>query len=102
MRLSRAISANIIEVVYGMRVSDESNMYLAASRKEVEIFSEVVTPGRYVVELFPALARLPSWFPGAQFKKDAEKWRPNVNFAQTLLYGTVERGMVGHNAIDSS
>ena len=60
----------------------------------MEIFSEVMTPGRYLVEHFPALAHIPSWFPGAKFKRDAEKWRPNINFSQTLLYETVERAMV--------
>ena len=80
--------------MYGIRVTDESSTYLVSARKEVEIFSEVMTPGRYLVEHFPALAHIPSWFPGAKFKRDAEKWRPNINFSQTLLYETVERAMV--------
>ena len=102
MRLSRAISANIIEVVYGRRIADDGDAYLAAVRKEIEIFSDVMTPGRYLVEVFPFLARLPSWFPGVKFKKDAQKWRPNINLGQALLYDAVEHGMVSGHIVDSS
>ena len=102
MRLSRAISANIIEVVYGRRIADDGDAYLAAVRKEIEIFSDVMTPGRYLVELFPWLVYLPSWFPGARFKRDADKWRPSINFAQNLLYDTVQRAMVSSRIVDAS
>ena len=85
-----------------MRITDEANTYLVASRKEGEIFNDVVTPGRYHVELFPWLVYLPSWFPGARFKRDANQWRPSVNFAQNLLYDTVQRAMVSSQNVDSS
>ena len=102
MRLSRAISANIIEVVYGRRIADDGDAYLAAVRKEIEIFSDVMTPGRYLVEVFPFLTHLPSCFPGVKFKKDAQKWRPNINLGQALLYDAVERGMLSGHIVDSS
>ena len=63
-----------MDVVYGMRDADENDKYITIAERGAAVFSEVAAPGRYLVELFPALAHVPAWLPGAQFKRDAAKW----------------------------
>lgn len=41
-------------------------------------FSLAFIPGKYLAESFPILRFLPSYFPGAQFKRDAAAWYPKV------------------------
>lgn len=38
-------------------------------------FSAAVTPGAFLVDVLPFLRHVPSWFPGAGFKRTAKEWR---------------------------
>ena len=92
--MSRVIGASIMEVVYGIELT-EGDKFLSIAKKGADIFSKALTPGRYLVELFPVLAHLPTWFPGAQFKRDVAKWLPDSNAVPQVPYNTVKRAMVG-------
>ena len=60
-----------MRVVYGIEVDEEPERgYLEIAEEMMERFSFVFTPGKYLVETFPALRFLPSWMPGAEFKRD--------------------------------
>ncbi|KAI0739092.1 O-methylsterigmatocystin oxidoreductase [Daedaleopsis nitida] len=70
--------ATVIEVVYG-NVAEDNNRYIALAERGADIFINVMTPGRYIVEAIPVLRYLPSWFPGAKFKRDAARWKQEVD-----------------------
>lgn len=55
-----------------------------------ELIETAVVPGKYLVELFPALQHLPAWFPGTGFKKDASAALEKVLDFKRILY---EEGM---------
>ncbi|KAH9941591.1 O-methylsterigmatocystin oxidoreductase [Epithele typhae] len=93
----RTLSATIMEVVYGIRVENEDNEYVSIVEKGGRIFGEVVAPGRFLVELLPALAYLPAWMPGAGFKRNAAKWNKDIKAlrdaegsARTSIDGTID------------
>ena len=67
-----------MDVVYGMRDADENDKYITIAERGAAVFSEVAAPGRYLAELFPALAYVPAWLPGARFKRDAAKWAQDM------------------------
>ncbi|EIW55318.1 O-methylsterigmatocystin oxidoreductase [Trametes versicolor FP-101664 SS1] len=77
-----AFSATIMDAVYGIVVAERDDPVLARAEKVTARFSNIVTPGKYLVEVLPALRFLPSWLPGAQFKRNAEKWRPEIAAAR--------------------
>lgn len=79
---SSAFSATIMDAVYGIVVAERDDPVLARAEKVTARFSNIVTPGKYLVEVLPALRFLPSWLPGAQFKRNAEKWRPEIAAAR--------------------
>ncbi|KAM5531521.1 hypothetical protein V8D89_014786, partial [Ganoderma adspersum] len=87
------IGASIMEVVYGIELT-EGDKFLSIAKKGADIFSNALSPGRYLVELFPVLAHLPSWFPGAKFKRDIARWLPDSNAVPQIPYNTVKRAMV--------
>ncbi|KAJ7468777.1 hypothetical protein FB451DRAFT_1401131 [Mycena latifolia] len=37
-------------------------------------FSEIMCPGAFLIEVLPILKYVPSWFPGANFKRLAKKY----------------------------
>ena len=64
-----------MDIAYGIKVQESGNSYISLATEVMRRASEAVIPGTYLVDLFPILAYLPSWFPGAGFKKKAAQWR---------------------------
>ncbi|KIJ41713.1 hypothetical protein M422DRAFT_229524 [Sphaerobolus stellatus SS14] len=65
----------IMDVVYGYTVTSTNDPYIKIIERAQAAFSESVKPGRFLVETFPFLQYIPSWVPGAGFKRLAKQWR---------------------------
>ena len=72
------LGETVMDVVYGLRVADKNDKYIAIAERGARVFSEVAAPGRWLAEIFPALAYVPAWFPGAQFKRNANRWKKDM------------------------
>ncbi|TFK80369.1 CyP450 monooxygenase [Polyporus arcularius HHB13444] len=72
------IGAMIIRVAYGLEVIGENDKYIKIAEDAMDCFNIVFQPGRYLVQTFPSLRRIPSWFPGAGFKREFAAWFPVV------------------------
>uniref|UniRef100_A0A8H8CLQ4 Cytochrome P450 n=1 Tax=Psilocybe cubensis TaxID=181762 RepID=A0A8H8CLQ4_PSICU len=68
-------AATIMRVVYGIRIKDSTDPSVAAAEKALEILNTAGTPGAFLVDVLPILKYVPSWLPGAGFKKKAAKWK---------------------------
>jgi len=62
---------NIISSAYGIPVNDSNHPFLKLSIKAAHGLAEAGNPGTYLVDVFPMLKYVPSWFPGAGFKRRA-------------------------------
>ncbi|KAI0683656.1 cytochrome P450 [Cerioporus squamosus] len=74
----RLFGALIIRVAYGIDVDKTDVDYLGIAEEAMHNFSMAFQPGKHLVESFPILRFLPSFFPGAQFKRDAVEGYPIV------------------------
>ncbi|KAJ7750432.1 cytochrome P450 [Mycena maculata] len=70
-----AFAAEIMDVTYGLPVNDLDNEYVTIAETAASLVSQAAVPGAFVVDLFPILKHVPSWFPGAGFKRKAKVWR---------------------------
>jgi hypothetical protein len=52
------------------------------------------TAATYVVDFIPILKHLPSWFPGAGFKREARLWRHHVKAMPRDPFKFVEDSLV--------
>ena len=84
--VTRAVGAIVMDVIYGRDVADRDDPYVAIAERGSNVFSHIVAPGKFLVELFPALARVPAWFPGAQFKRDAAEWKKDIDALRNVPY----------------
>ncbi|EKM48702.1 uncharacterized protein PHACADRAFT_202500 [Phanerochaete carnosa HHB-10118-sp] len=88
---------NIIGIMYGVDITSEGDPTLAIVEEALDILQKVGNPGVYLVDSFPLLRFIPSWFPGAKFKRDAEAWKPIVDRMYIQPYNDVkiayERGV---------
>ena len=79
-----------MRISYGIEVKDEDDQYVAAVETGVATFNEAFVPGAFLVETFPILKHVPSWFPGAGFKRTAAAWKDvahnmrNAPFEKTM------------------
>ncbi|KAJ2933684.1 hypothetical protein H1R20_g3447, partial [Candolleomyces eurysporus] len=62
--------AEIIRVAYGFDDHQRNQSMIDNAKTLVLRLTDAMLPGRYLVNDLPALRHIPSWFPGAGFKKD--------------------------------
>ena len=63
-----------MKVSYGIDVKDSDDPYITLVDAALDGFNEAAVPGAFWVDFFPLLKYIPSWFPGAGFKKKAAHW----------------------------
>ncbi|KAI0642608.1 O-methylsterigmatocystin oxidoreductase [Trametes meyenii] len=90
--------ATIMDVTYGIRVAETDDPHIDVARRSATLFSDIVIPGRYLVELFPVMKHIPSWFPGAGFKRDAIRRGADVNPLRDLPYDATLEAMARGDA----
>ncbi|KAJ7080694.1 cytochrome P450 [Mycena epipterygia] len=79
----------IMSVAYGINVLPSNDPYVTLAHKAVHTFAIATVPGLYLVDTLPILKHVPTWFPGAGFKRQANTWRKlsrgmlEVPFAET-------------------
>ena len=77
-----------MRVTYGINIDEDPEDYLTIAEEVMTIFSEAFAPGRYLVETFPILRFVPSWMPGAGFKRLAARAALELH---ELRHGTFSR-----------
>ncbi|KAJ8502251.1 hypothetical protein ONZ51_g72 [Trametes cubensis] len=83
--------ATILRIVYGLDVADHNDKYIGIAEKGADVYIKITVPGRYLVETFPILRHLPSWFPGAGFKREAASWKPAVQALRDAPFDNAKR-----------
>lgn len=86
-------AALIMNVAYGITIQLSDDPYVDLVKEAMHAISVSSIPGQFLVvspprlvyirsittsssqDTIPALQYVPSWFPGADFKRKAEKWR---------------------------
>ncbi|KAH7906297.1 cytochrome P450 [Hygrophoropsis aurantiaca] len=67
-------------VVYGHQVKSNDDAFLKLAEECVSLLSNRIASGGGIwpVDIFPALKHLPTWFPGAGFKRNAIVWKKKM------------------------
>ncbi|EMD42005.1 hypothetical protein CERSUDRAFT_110546 [Gelatoporia subvermispora B] len=65
----------IMMIAYGIEVTPSNDPFVKIAEEAVQSIAATTNAGSYLVDIVPVLRYLPSWFPGAGFKKEAAQWR---------------------------
>ncbi|KAJ8480992.1 hypothetical protein ONZ45_g15455 [Pleurotus djamor] len=72
--IQRYATSIVLRITYGYQVVSDDDDFL----KLIDFFGEIQKqsgpPGGTLIDLFPILQRLPSWFPGTHYANFARKW----------------------------
>jgi hypothetical protein len=67
--LCSALGSVIMEISYGVRDPAYTEALIDDAEALIAGFGEVAVPGRFLVDIFPILRYVPSWLPGAGWKR---------------------------------
>ena len=73
--MTSTFAATIMDIGYGISVQESDDPYILIAEEASAGFSAAGVPGAFWVDMVPILKYVPSWFPGAGFKKKAARWR---------------------------
>ncbi|KAI0650123.1 cytochrome P450 [Trametes meyenii] len=68
--LHRLAAGIIVKISYGYSVQGDDDPIVKAVDDAMAYFAKATAPGAFLADLFPTLCHVPSWFPGAQWKRE--------------------------------
>ncbi len=83
-----------MRITYGIDIEKETTPYMAIAAETMATFAAVFVPGKYLVETFPILRFLPSWLPGARFKREGKEWTQIVRRLRDTPWNATVAAMV--------
>ncbi|CAE6440072.1 unnamed protein product [Rhizoctonia solani] len=70
-----AAASSVMLATYGYKPLPKDDPFVTRSETMVEALARAGLPTNYLVNIFPVLRYVPSWFPFAGFKRECVKWR---------------------------
>ncbi|KAG7085519.1 hypothetical protein E1B28_003079 [Marasmius oreades] len=70
----KTAGAIILRISHGYEVQEGKDPFVTLADEATEQFSKATSPGGFLVNLIPALAKVPEWMPGGGFHKTAREW----------------------------
>lgn len=91
--MRRNAAALVMKINYDHDIADEGDYYVALADRAMNTLVKVLLHGSYAVDNLPILKYVPSWFPGAEFKKQAKEWRKDSTAMLEKPFEMVKRRM---------
>ncbi|KAJ6471903.1 cytochrome P450 [Mycena sanguinolenta] len=91
----------IMSIAYGIDVLPRDDPFIVLARDAIHTVVFAGVPGRFFVDVIPALKYIPDWFPGAGFKRIATKWRKMLTDMLELPFAEAKRIIASGKASNS-
>ncbi|KAF8210916.1 cytochrome P450 [Mycena galopus ATCC 62051] len=96
--LRHVVGNTIMSVTYGIKVQTQDDPFIALARDAIHTAADASVPGRFLVDVVPALRYIPEWFPGAGFKRLAKEWGKMLTDMIDLPFAEAKRIIESGNA----
>ncbi|TCD66168.1 hypothetical protein EIP91_001722 [Steccherinum ochraceum] len=90
--------AMILKIVYGYEIKPGNDPFVEIVDEAMSQFIYLSRPGAYMVDFFPWMRFIPSWFPGAHFKREGKKFRSTMDDMIHVPFNYVKDKMKEGNA----
>lgn len=87
------ITAIVVRLAYGKKILSADDSYVVVAEKAIHGLLQACIPGTFWIDFLPFLKWIPSWFPGAHFKRHAEEYSPYVVNLRDRSYEEVKATM---------
>ncbi|KAF7371180.1 Cytochrome P450 [Mycena sanguinolenta] len=99
--LRHMAAQTIMLVAYGIDILPHDDPFVALAREALHTVVIAGVPGRFFVDVIPALKYMPDWLPGAGFKRLAKRWRRMLADMHDLPFAEAKRIIASGNASNS-
>ncbi|KAF5376176.1 hypothetical protein D9757_009334 [Collybiopsis confluens] len=90
----------ILSATYGIVPKTEDDYFVCLAESMVQTLTQVfMSP--YLVDMFPVIKHIPTWFPGARFRRQALEWRSLSFDVQSAPYEFVKSQIESGTAVPS-
>ncbi|KZT58511.1 cytochrome P450 [Calocera cornea HHB12733] len=89
--IQRALASIALKIAYGYDIDNEDDGLIKKIQRMMRILVEVQIPGRFLVDVIPALNYLPTWIPGMKFKRDGEVWAAQIREVEQIPFDRVKQ-----------
>ncbi|CCM04678.1 uncharacterized protein FIBRA_06864 [Fibroporia radiculosa] len=95
------VAASVFQITHGYHVADLEDPLLKLAEQCNSDFSVATSPGAFLVDSLPMLKYVPSWLPGAGFKKLAKEGRRLSDRLMDEAYDSVKQQVADGTALPS-
>ncbi|KAI0774005.1 cytochrome P450 [Fomes fomentarius] len=88
----------IVMIAYGYKSKGDSDVIIKTVDKAMEDFAVIMAPGTFLADVFPVLTKVPSWLPGAAWKRKVPEYRATFDAMVELPYRWVKDQMAAGTA----
>ncbi|KAF7789957.1 hypothetical protein EIP86_000905 [Pleurotus ostreatoroseus] len=99
--LRHSAGAVIMAITYGIDVLPKDDPYVDIAERALVTLNATCNTGSYLVDYLPALQYIPSWMPGAKFKRQAAIWHQYVMDLTHVPYAAVKQAIAEGTAAPS-
>ncbi|KAI0669064.1 cytochrome P450 [Trametes maxima] len=100
-KVHRITGAIVLMISYGYQPQERDDPLIRTVEAATKQAAEVVQPGAFLVDVFPWLRYVPSWMPGAGWKRKGEAYRVNMDKMSATPHHFVKNQMVVGTAAPS-
>jgi len=90
-----------LSLMYGYTPESFDDPAIQAAEQSVRLGTTLYMPGSTLANIFPILTKVPSWFPGAGFKRRAEKVRYLTEETKRIPWEFVQSEFVSESLLYS-
>ncbi|KAH9929328.1 cytochrome P450 [Fomitopsis serialis] len=91
----------IIGVAYGLEVQPKDDPYVATAERALHAMAMAGNAGSFLVDSIPILRHVPTWFPGAEFRRKAIEWKKSTTAMVEVPFKAVKRAIADGMATPS-
>ncbi|KAG2147440.1 cytochrome P450 [Suillus bovinus] len=95
--IKRNAAAVVLNLAYGWKVTENNDHFISILQESMALSAILAEPGRWLVEAIPSLRFLPSWFPGAGFKRVARDIGQNLTRLETIPFNWAKQQIQSGN-----
>ncbi|KAF4621589.1 hypothetical protein D9613_012598 [Agrocybe pediades] len=99
--IRHTFAATIMRIAYGISINPTNDPYISRAEECLEGLAAAGIAGSFWVDYIPALKYVPSWFPGASFRRKAAHWKKVNNDLTDIPFKDVEEQMKAGKALPS-
>ncbi|KXN86997.1 O-methylsterigmatocystin oxidoreductase [Leucoagaricus sp. SymC.cos] len=93
-----SVQAKILRIAYGYRTKGLDDPLIIMEEEGMGAAVDATAPGKFLVDLIPALKYVPEWVPGSSFQRKAREWREMLYILRTEPFERVKQEMKNGNA----